>query len=459
MCRYGPGQQIDIRLSSRPDVERDISPTIRWESSDAPAAIAYKGEVRIDSLAADPLGAGFRSPHNLTASDDGHYLFSSASGGIYAFMRDSQTGEIALAWRGLPPSDRNTSVARSLQRAHLWWNAGAGRVLALTQVAVHGFALPEAGSTSMSYSEIVVREGDLGVLDTWDSVASSPDGQYLYIANHREKQLHGYRVDSATQLTRVQTVAPEHVAAGADTLIVAEMGLPADMTLSSDGSVLYMLTEQALYVFSRDSSSGTLALVRELPSDGTPDGPFQDLIELTNVSLDGTGTLLFVAGTHRGEQRVRRRVRGPGHFDGTDESGPSGHADEVPLRERRRSRIPVEPPAKSCLAPRFRWVQPSGAACRPPGRGRTLHRWLRSRRLELRAKRARGLGLRRGRQERSIRQQSPRSIRRTHSSRPTANRTKPGRRPYISCSQFGGLGEFRQHSHLRACGRHDAGSG
>ena len=301
---YAPvraGQQIDIRLSSRPDVERATSPTIRWESSDAPAAIAYKGEVRIDSLAADPLGAGFRSPHNLTASDDGNYLFSSAYGGIYAFMRDPLTGEIALAWRGLPPSDRNTSVARSLQRAYLWWNAGDDRVLALTQVAVHGFALPEAGSTSMAYSEIVVREGDLGVLDTWDSVASSPDGQYLYVANHREKQLHGYRVDSATQLTRVQTVAPEHVASGDDTLIVPQMGLPADMTLSSDGSVLYMLTEQALYVFSRDSSSGTLALVRELPSDGTPGGPFQDLIELKNVSLDGTGTILFVAGTHRGD--------------------------------------------------------------------------------------------------------------------------------------------------------------
>ncbi len=295
------GQQIDIRLSSRPDVERDTSPTIRWESSDAPAAIAYKGEVRIDSLAADPLGAGFRSPHNLTVSDDGNYLFSSAYGGIYAFMRDPLTGGIALAWRGLPPTDPTATGARLSQRAYLWWNARDDRVLALTQSAAHGFALPEAGSTSMSYSEIVVQEGDLGVLDARDSVTTSPDGRYFYVANHFDKRLHAYRIDSATQLTHVQTVAPEATGAGDDTLIVPEIGLLRDVTLSSDGGVLYLLTEQALYVFSRDTSSGRLVPVRELPADVTPDGVFQDLIRLRNMSLDGTGTILFVTGTHHGD--------------------------------------------------------------------------------------------------------------------------------------------------------------
>ena len=320
------GQEYDIRLSSRPDVTKDPSPTIHWESSDAPAALAYKGEVRIDLLAANPLARGFRSPHNLTVSDDGNYLFSSAYGGVFAFLRDPETGDIALAYRGLAPPDRTASEAQLLNRAFLWWNARDDRVLALTLSGPYGFALPEGGSTSLSYSEIVVQGGDLKVLDTWDSVASSPDGQYLYVANRYAKQLHVYRVDSATLLTRVQTVSPTGVA-GDDALIVPAIGEPLDMTLSSDGHYLYVVTERGLFVFSRDSSTGRLEFVREMPLNDTSGSPFQDLRELTNVSLDGSGTILFVAGGYPG--RISAFDMGFVAFEiATDPSNPA-HLDTL----------------------------------------------------------------------------------------------------------------------------------
>ncbi|MDD9999643.1 MAG: S8 family serine peptidase [Rhodospirillaceae bacterium] len=293
------GQEYDIRLSSRPDVTKDQSPTIYWESSDAPAALGYKGEIRIDSLAADPLAGGFRSPRNLVVSDDGNYLVSTAYGGVFAFLRDPERGDIALAHPGLLSPERTRSEAQLLQSAHLWWTARDDRVLAFTLDRHYGFALPQEGSTSLSYSEIDVQGGELEVNVSWDSVASSPDGRYLYIANHFAKQLHAYRVDSSTLLTRVQTVAPQG-AAGEEALIVPAMDQPRDMTLSPDGRYLYVATELGLLLFARDTSSGRLELVREIPAYGAPNGPFQDLNELRNVSLDGTGTILFVTGTYDG---------------------------------------------------------------------------------------------------------------------------------------------------------------
>ena len=289
------GQEYDIRIASRPGIAKDAVSTLRWESSDPPPALAYTREVRIDSLADNPLASGFRLPHSLAISDDGNYLFSSAHGGVFAFLRDPERGEIALAYRALEPPDRTSSEVQSLRRAHLWWNAGHDRLLALTENGPHGFALPEEGSTSLPRSEIVVAGGDLQIRSDTVSVASRPGSRHLYVASRDASQLHAYRVDSAALLTRVQTVSARNVPE-TDLLIVPDMRNPVDMALSSDGLFLYLAAGQRLFVFSRDVSSGRLEQVREIPLTGTPDSPFEDLSILKNVSLDGTGSMLFVSG-------------------------------------------------------------------------------------------------------------------------------------------------------------------
>ena len=197
------GQSYDIRIAIRSGISREPSATLRWEQTGAPAALAYKGDISADSLAANPLARGFRSPHNLTISDDGHYLFSTSENDAFAFFRDSDRGDIALAYR--PPARSGPAASDEfwLQRAFLWWNAGHDRLLAFSQIGHQAFALPAEGSTSLSRSEIVVLGGDLQVDSRTDSVASSPDGEHLYVANRQEEQLHAYRVDSATLLTRV----------------------------------------------------------------------------------------------------------------------------------------------------------------------------------------------------------------------------------------------------------------
>ena len=288
------GQEYDIRIASRPGIAKDAESTLRWESSDPPLALSYKREVRIDSLADNPLARGFRLPHSLAISDDGNYLFSSAHGGVFAFLRDPERGEIALAYRAPEPPGRTSSEAQSLRRAHLWWNAGHGRLFALTENGHHGFALPEEGSTSLPRSELVVG-GDLQIRSDTVSVASRPDGRHLYVASRDDSQLHAYRVDSAALLTRVQTVSAQNLSE-TDLLIVPDMRNPVDMALSSDGHFLYLAAGQGLFVFSRDTSSGRLEQVRKIPLTDTPDSPFQDLSFLKNVSLDGTGSMLFVSG-------------------------------------------------------------------------------------------------------------------------------------------------------------------
>ena len=289
------GQGFDIRLSTRPGVNGEHSATLGWGGSDGPAALAYKGAVTVDSLAANPVSQGFRSPRNLAMSEDGNYLFSSSDRGLFAFLRDTETGELALAYAAPTGSDRGTLSPEALQSAHLWWNARDDRLLTLTSGESYSFALPEDGSSLLSHSEMTLNGGVPSYI--WGTLpgAGSSDGQHFYSVDGFENWLHVYRVDSSTQLTLVQTVTPQGVP-GDETLIVPGITTALDMALSSDGRHLYAVAENGLYVFSRDTSSGRLELEREILRDNSPDGPFQAMRGLKNVLLDADDSTLFVSG-------------------------------------------------------------------------------------------------------------------------------------------------------------------
>ncbi len=288
------GKTYDLRLSSRPGVDGEPSATLRWEASDAPTALAYRGAITIDSFAANPVSQGFHSPRNLVMSDDGNYLFSSAYGGVFAFVRDKETGEIALAHGALGGPDEGTLTPDRLQRARLWWNARDSRLLAQTSADFLSYALPEDGSNLLSRNEITV-DGEKPNSGGGYRGAASPDGRHYYTASRATGHLLAYSVDSAEQMTHLQTVSP-HAVQGEDALIVPLIGLAVSMAFSADGLNLYVVTGKGLLVFSRDASSGMLALASEIPHSSDPDTPFEVMEILTDASAGGNGAILFVAG-------------------------------------------------------------------------------------------------------------------------------------------------------------------
>ena len=318
------GTTYDIRLSSRPGVTKDPSATLRWEFSDAPAALAYKSAVTVDSLATSPVSEGFRWPRNLAMSVEGDYLFSSSNGGVFAFLRDSESGSVALALGAPTGPDESTGMRNRLQHGRLWWNARENRLIVQTRQEGFSYALPEDGSSLLSRSEISVLGGQRPYSGDEDPGGGSPDGQHYYAVDSGDDRLRAFRVDSPTQWTHVQTVSSQPVP-GEDALIVPEIGLAADMAFSSDGHYLYVVTEQSLLVFSRDSS-GRLELGREIQRTDDADNPFQEMNFLKNVSPDGTGAILFVSG-HSDQSRFDVAVAA---FDiATDPSNPA-HLDTLP---------------------------------------------------------------------------------------------------------------------------------
>ena len=155
--------------------------------------------------------------------------------------------------------------------------------------------MPDDGSTSLSLAEITMNGGEFPFSTSAFPGAVSPDGRHFYAMNHAYQRLQGFRIDSPLQLTHVYTVSAEAVP-GEDLPVVPDIDRAEDMTFSADGLYLYVLRDTGLALFSRDPSSGTLQLVRDYPHTRTPDSPIHEIPRLRNVSLDGTGTILFVSG-------------------------------------------------------------------------------------------------------------------------------------------------------------------
>ena len=289
------GHRYEVRLSSRPGVGKERTATLRWAASDAPAFLAYKGAVTTESLADNAVSQGFRSPRNLAMSHDGNFVFASSDRGLFGFLRDTDTGELALAYRASARPEQNSGIFNGLQLAHLWWNDRDDRLLALTDGQSYSFALPEDESSLLTHSEITLHGAENVFSSLPAEGAGSPDGQHFYAVNRSAEQLRAFRVDSPTQFTLVQTVSPQGTP-GDDALIVPDIRGVLDMTLSSDGLYLYAAAQQGLFVFSRDGSSGRLELEREILQDNSPDGPFHEMRTFKNVSLDADGSTLFVSG-------------------------------------------------------------------------------------------------------------------------------------------------------------------
>ena len=301
------GQSYDIRVASRPGLNLNLtgtrealSATLRWEAADAPAFLAYKGAVTPDPVAANPVLQGFHTPRSLAMSDDGLYVFSSSANGVFAFLRDSESGELALAHR------TPATVEMSGHFENLWWNARDDRLLVTDERAVYSIGLPEEGPW-LTATEVSLLGGDRAFFTTSEL---SPDGRHVYGQDFGPQilALQAYSVDSSTQWTRIQAITAQGPA-GDNDLVLPGIAAVLDMTFSPGGEYLYAAAENALLVFSRDLASGRLELVRRIqPGDGLDD-TLSLLGNIRDLSIDGTHTMLFVSGINTSDDGFRRSGR------------------------------------------------------------------------------------------------------------------------------------------------------
>ncbi len=293
------GERYDIRLSRRPGVDPAGSDLLLWAASDAPAYLSYKGAITEQSLMSNPVFDGFRSPRHLAMTDDGMYLFSTTDSQLYAFVRDPQSGELALAYRTSSEENRDALYPINLGSAShaLWWSPLNETLFALAWCgASYSFALPDAGTTlDVRRIEEIGFPGSRSCGDP--TAVGDRDGRHLYAIEASENRLLLIGADSPTSLTHLQTVSVGGVS-GDDRTVVPGIVRPVDVALAPDGRHLYLADEFGLFVLSRDTSSGTLALAGEVPIGSDPQGPFYNFNSLRHVSTDADGTVLFVAGTH-----------------------------------------------------------------------------------------------------------------------------------------------------------------
>ncbi len=287
------GQSYDIRVSTRPGVEKAAAATLEWESSNAPPFLSYKGATATDPLILGAEPQAVRSPTHLAVSEDGEYLFSTAQNGIFAFRRDTGKGTISLVGR----SEMGARNSEALETAHLWWNSRQGRLMALVSGTDLSFKIPENGLPLLSHSRITAEPGSLGEHYWWNAYrgAGSDDGRYFYAVSHERLQV--YRVDSADRFTLVQEISSGTTPSEVDSLIVEELGNPPfdlHLAFSRDNSHLYLVAGTGLFVFVRDRDSGKLGLEREILFS---DPSFNELGGIERVAIDRRGTILFVAGS------------------------------------------------------------------------------------------------------------------------------------------------------------------
>jgi len=290
------GESYDIRVSTRPGVEKAASATLEWERSNAPPFLSYKGATGTDSLFLGLEPQAARSPANLAVSGDGRYLFSTARNGIFAFERDAGANALPLVRRTDPDAAEGFNTY-ALEDAWLWWNSRHGRLTALTRSGDYSLMFPEDGSPWLLPSRVEAEPGSRNMAGNNSyKGAGSDDGRYFYAVGRELLQV--YRVDSADRFTLVQEVSSGSASSEVDSLIVDNLGNPPfHLAISRDNSHIYLAAETGLFVFRRDFDSGKLGLEREIPfSDDVPGAPFKGLGGLERTALDGGGGILFVAG-------------------------------------------------------------------------------------------------------------------------------------------------------------------
>ena len=310
------GDAYEIRLSQRSGRWRiDTSSTLRWEETDAPVFLRYADAVTNQSLGISSMP--LRDPWNLVMHPDGGHLFVNSDKGLLGFARNPESGDLTLASIFDADSARAYDVSvGSLGRSWLHWDSPRSRLLSLAHNSEVFELQPD--HSGLRYVGPVTLNGRI-----WTShlkIAANPARRDLYLLEYRQGHLQVVRLGPEREITLFQTMK-DRDASGPDELLVPSIRASKDIAVSSDGSHVYVATEDMLNVFSVDADTGKLALVRRILAGlDEPDVPFEGIGKLHNLVLDRSGRYLFVTG----ERSLRVAI-----FDLSEDSSNPSFIDSV----------------------------------------------------------------------------------------------------------------------------------
>ena len=262
-----------------------------WEETDAPEFLRYVGAVTNRTLegSSDSLSA----PLHLAMHSDGTHVFAGSEHRLLTLLRDPENGWLSLAHR----FDRRTTPSSPIDLGYfrgssLFWSKNLAKLFTLARRA-YAFELTADGSALSFVHELSLNPQSQSVPILR---ATNSDGSLLYLLG--SSQLHVLRLDSEMELVLVQTLKSED-ATGEDQLLVPNMRNPQSLAVALDDRYLYLVAQDSLLIFSSDTATGKLSLVREvLRGDQVSGDPFVDMPFLRDVTFDASGAYLFVTSAY-----------------------------------------------------------------------------------------------------------------------------------------------------------------
>lgn len=292
------GTEYDLRIALRPGTSNDESSTVHWRSVDAPAYLSYSGSVVFDAFATNPQMRQLRRPRHVAITKDGSRVFATSDRNIVGFSRDRVSGELDIAVRVRQSDGSGTLTADNLQYAeyaYLWWNDPRERLFAFFRPTSYSFRLNANDSSLLSHEMVSLSPLSNNSQRTVPG-ATSTDGRHLYTITRSFDAIRTYQVESDAELVLSQVTVSEGTR-DEQKLVVPGLVDLRDVELTNDGRFLYAATQNDIFVFSRDETTGKLDVVGEPLRGNRADGTFFDIRSIRNIAMHPNEPILFVAGS------------------------------------------------------------------------------------------------------------------------------------------------------------------
>jgi 6-phosphogluconolactonase (cycloisomerase 2 family) len=207
---------------------------------------------------------GLQELESIVVSPDGKYVYATGSSAVLAVYYRNETSGVLVLGQALKGGARGVdglhgahSITVSPDAKHIYVAGAISSAIAVFSVD------SSTGFVSFVYAKTAGSSGSEAFTGAY-AVAISPDGAHLYVSDAFDDKLATFSRDPATGLLSLVQVLKDGVA-GVDGLDGT-----GSLTVSPNGQHVYVTgnREDAIAVFRRDKTSGTLTFEQVLKSGG-----------------------------------------------------------------------------------------------------------------------------------------------------------------------------------------------